>query len=285
MDADAAGTARELIKPNDRLTAFERLEIYNQQYWWRLLGNFRDDFPGLCAVLGETRCDRLAVEYLKACGSTSWNLRDLGQQLVPFIRAHPAWTAPQTQLAFEMASVEWARVVAFDGPAVAPIDAAALAQRAPDGLSLRLQPHITVLSLTFPVDELLRKLKESRADSGTASNAMSGARAPRRRRLSARALHEPIGLVVHRVDGSVYYKRIESEAFQLLTALQGGATLGDACELAFLGSRHTQQKAAALVQKWFATWTSFGWLCPARLSTFDAITHDGDSVPSQLSLP
>src|SRR5258708_5857365 len=27
-----------IIKPNDRLTSFERLQIYNQLYWWRLLG-------------------------------------------------------------------------------------------------------------------------------------------------------------------------------------------------------------------------------------------------------
>ena len=25
------------IKPNDRLTSFERLEIYNRQYWFRLV--------------------------------------------------------------------------------------------------------------------------------------------------------------------------------------------------------------------------------------------------------
>jgi hypothetical protein len=262
MQSDAAEIANALIKPNDRLTAFARLEIYNQQYWWRLLGNFRDDFPGLCAVLGEKRSDQLAIAYLAAHGSTSWNLRDLGQNLVPFIRAQPAHTAPQTQLAFEMASVEWARVVAFDGPALAAIDAASLAQAAPDPLRLRLQPHITLLQLTFPIDDVLRRLKTLRADSDTASNAISSARAPRRRRLSATRAPKPIHLVVHRLDCSVYYKRIEPEAFRLLTALQRGEPLGDACELAFFGaSPRAQKQAAKLVHKWFATWTRFGWLC------------------------
>lgn len=263
MRSDAAEIATALIKPNDRLTAFARLEIYNQQYWWRLLGNFRDDFPGLCAVLGEERADQLAVAYLTAHGSTSWNLRDLGQNLVPFIRAHPAHTAPHTQLAFEMASVEWARVIAFDGPALPSIDAASLAQSAPDALRLCLQPHITLLQLTFPIDDLLRRLKTSRTDSDTASNAMSGARAPRRRRLSARRARKPIHLVVHRLDCSVYYKRIEPQAFRLLTALQSGEPLGNACELAFFGAApRAQKQAATRVQKWFSTWTRFGWLCP-----------------------
>ena len=39
--------AARFIKPNDRLTSFERLEIYNRQYWFRLLSSMVEDFPGL----------------------------------------------------------------------------------------------------------------------------------------------------------------------------------------------------------------------------------------------
>ena len=46
--------ASQIIKPNDRLTSFERLEIYNRQYWFRILSGFAEDFPGLRAVLGRT---------------------------------------------------------------------------------------------------------------------------------------------------------------------------------------------------------------------------------------
>ena len=38
--------ATQIIKPNDRLTSFERLEIYNRQYWFRVLSAFAEDFPG-----------------------------------------------------------------------------------------------------------------------------------------------------------------------------------------------------------------------------------------------
>ena len=33
-----AEVAASFIAPNSRLTAFERLEIYNRQYWFRVLG-------------------------------------------------------------------------------------------------------------------------------------------------------------------------------------------------------------------------------------------------------
>ncbi len=76
--------AAQFIKPNDRLDSFDRLQIYNQQYWWRLLGNFAEDFRGLRAVLGERRFDKLAVAYLDDCGSQSWTLRNLGSRLEEF---------------------------------------------------------------------------------------------------------------------------------------------------------------------------------------------------------
>ena len=56
--------AAEFIKPNDRLTSFERLEIYNRQYWFRVLSSFGEDFPGLRAVLGDRRFDALAKAAL-----------------------------------------------------------------------------------------------------------------------------------------------------------------------------------------------------------------------------
>src|ERR1700678_2842102 len=51
MEDVAAG----FIKPNDRLTSFERLEIYNRQYWFRLKDCFYDDYPGLRTILGGSR--------------------------------------------------------------------------------------------------------------------------------------------------------------------------------------------------------------------------------------
>ena len=42
--------AAAFIKPNDRLSSFERLEIYNRQYWFRVLDCLYDDYPGLRAI-------------------------------------------------------------------------------------------------------------------------------------------------------------------------------------------------------------------------------------------
>ncbi len=73
--------ANEIIKPNDRLTSFERLEIYNRQYWFRILAALSDDFPGLRAIVGERRFEKLAVAYLLDCPSQSFTIRNLGSRL------------------------------------------------------------------------------------------------------------------------------------------------------------------------------------------------------------
>ena len=54
--------AGRFIKPNDRLTSFERLEIYNRQYWLRLFSSMIEDFPGLRSVLGGAELDTLLGE-------------------------------------------------------------------------------------------------------------------------------------------------------------------------------------------------------------------------------
>jgi hypothetical protein len=255
-----SATAKRIIKPNDRLTALERLQLYNQQYWWRLLGSFADDFPGLRAVLGERRFQRLAVAYLDTCGSTSWNLRDLGQHLASFLDRRSALTAPYTVLAREVARVEWAQVVAFDGPEKPRLDPQRIARTDPTKLRLGVQPYVTVLELRHPIDDLLRRRK--RAETATASNAAAAPTTQRRRRLTAEPLRTPIHLAVHRVDLSVYFKRLEPEAARLLTALRDGEPLATACETAFADSP-PRLDAAEKVQTWFATWMRLGWLCRA----------------------
>ena len=70
--------AESFIAPNSRLTAFERLEIYNRQYWFRVLGSLAEDFPGLRAVVGGRRFEALSIAYLKEHPSRSFTLRNLG---------------------------------------------------------------------------------------------------------------------------------------------------------------------------------------------------------------
>ena len=260
-----ANVAAKFIKPNDRLTSFDRLQIYNQQYWWRLLASFEEDYRGLRAAIGGRKFDRLAVAYIQAYGSQSWTMRNLGIHLEEYLRAHPDLTAPHTALAIDLARVEWARVIAFDGPEKPVIRPESLARIPADKLRLDLQPYITLLELAHPVDDLLLKLKETEIETGAFSNAVASDRTAsrRRQRISARPSPKPVHIAVHRHQLSVYYKRLDSEAYILLLALKDGKSLEEACGIAFAESKNLPEADAAKIQQWFATWMRLGWFAAA----------------------
>jgi len=259
MQSSNAAVAEQFIRPNDRLTAFERLQIYNQQYWWRLLGAIGEDFSGLRAVLGERKFEKLATAYLEKHGSTSWTLRNLGSKLVAFLEANPRLTHPRTALAIDVARVEWARVLAFDEPARKIIDPPKLARTPANRLRLGLQPYIVLLELSHPVDELMRKLK--RTEFSAVSNAVGASGHRKRSAVTVRRSRKPVYLAVHRLENSVYFKRHDREAHTLLLALRGGATLEAACETAFADSKESPEECAARIQEWFSRWAEFGWFC------------------------
>jgi len=106
--------AEAIIKPNDRLSSLERLEIYNRQYWFRIIGSLYDDFPGLEAILGENRFEKLSQAYLQDCPSRSHTLRDLGARLEGWLEQHPEHAGRHLSLALDMIRIEWANIEAFD---------------------------------------------------------------------------------------------------------------------------------------------------------------------------
>jgi hypothetical protein len=251
--------AEEFVKPNNRLTSVERLEIYARSYWFRVLDCLYDDYPGLRAVLGERRFMKLATAFLAQFPSASFTLRNLGSRLPEFIEKEPAFCGPHAALAADMARFEWAQVVAFDGPELPPLTQDDVLDGGPDRLRVALQPYVTVLECAYPVDEFVLALKKSGLR-GEASNAISSM--PRHKRAARPRLPRPgkTRVAVHRQDGMLYFKRLDPEAYAILTALRDGRTLAAACAGA-LRDADPAIDWAARVREWFQNWQSLGWFC------------------------
>jgi hypothetical protein len=249
------------IKPNNRLTSFERLEIYNRQYWFRLLSSMNEDFPGLCAVLGDRRFEAMSKAYLVDCPSRSFTLRNLGARLEAWLRKHPKWAASKQALAIDIARLEWADIEAFDGKAEPALRTEDLSAGDGAKLKLKLQPYVRLLDLKYPVDDLLLDVRKEDEDTDFASNAFQERH--KRKRVQAVAKLKPanIFLVVHRVDDSVYFRRIAREEFVILSGLRDGKSLGRAIDAAFRKSRVPPEKRAGMVQQWFLNWSALGWFC------------------------
>jgi len=250
--------AEELIRPNDRLSSFERLEIYNRQYWFRLYSSFEEDFPGLKAIIGNAKFEKLMRDYLTDCPSESFTLRNLGSRLEEWLIAHPDFVEPRRQLAMDMARLEWAHIEAFDSAEEELLDADDLAAIGDDS-RLRLQPHLRVLELHYPVDDLLIELRNESGSSDASSNNASATRKTKHVRRVAMLEPEEIFLAVHRHENSVYYKRLQREDYRLLRALLAGEPIGRAIDIAFEGSALPEVEHGEFLRDAFASWATMGW--------------------------
>ena len=252
--------AARYIKPNDRLTSFERLEIYNRQYWFRVLDSMAQDFPGLRAILGQRRFDGMCRAYLAECPSRSFTLRNLGARLETWLRRNPQWIRGKQSLALDMVRLEWADIEAFDGEAEPALHPEDLSGSSAPTLRLRVQPYVQLLALQYPVDDLAFEVRHH-DDTDFTSNVLTENRKSVKIQTIAALEPKQIFLVVHRIDLSVYFRRIEREEFLLLSVLRRGKTIARAIDLAFQRSSISEFDRGGYVRNCFQTWATLGWFC------------------------
>jgi hypothetical protein len=238
--APARGNVNGFIKPNARQTAIERLEIYRRSYWARVLDSLRDDFPGLCAVLGRRAFDRLSKAYLSELPSRSYTLRDLGSRVEVWLRDHPEFAGENILLALDMVRLEWAHIEAFDGETRKPIGPEDLLELSAE-MRFGLPPHLRLLELQYPVDDLRIRVQ---ASGGRVRPALLRSRASQ---------PAPISLAVHRVESTVFYRRLETDEMGVLSALRQGRTIGAAIA--------SMDGSPDILETWFTSWSQLGWLC------------------------
>jgi hypothetical protein len=260
-----AAVVGEFTAANDRLSALDRIEIYNRMYWFRVLDSVLDDCPGLHALLGPQRFWRLARAYLERHPSRTFTLRNLCRHLPRFIAAEPRLTTPRTVAARDLALFEWAQIVAFDSAALRPVALARLRAADPARLRLALQPCLTLLRLDHAVDDYLIAVKERDRALRTASSQTVIPQAAAAVPVAAswpRLRRERVHLAIHRHDNQIYSKRLGAAEFRLLRALAAGRTLSAACAAAFRASSLPLAEQVASVRGWFRLWSRLHWLCP-----------------------
>lgn len=255
--------AAAFIAPNSRLSSFERLEIYNRQYWFRILGSLVEDFPGLRSVVGARAFHALSVAYLSSHPSRSFTLRNLGSHLAEWLAAHPEFTGRRHHLAIDVARIEWAFVEAFDAAERAPLTLDQIATL-DAGSRLALQPHLQLIPLDYPADDLVLGLHKDEKRQTTEASIPDDeldtppAKLPKLRRRAT-------WLAAHRVDFAVYYLRLQREEFLTLTAIRRGLPLAEALEAGFVDSTLSLAQRPKRIGAWFARWAELGWICAPEL--------------------
>jgi Putative DNA-binding domain len=271
------GDLERLVRRSRRLTAEQRLEIYANAYYARLLECLRDTFPVLARVLGAEVFDSFGFDYLQRYPSRSYTLYRLAESFPRFLdetrpeqapaagaagAASPAWP----DFLIDLATLELAIAEVFDGPGaegeplLAPADL--LARRSGgDFAATRLTPVpcLRLLRFRYPVNAFYSAARAMRSRQPVESPEILDARAE----TAAADLPPPDPgeehVALSRTDYVVRRYPLTPFESVVLAALVAGATVGEAIERAAAASELPDDELAAQLDAAFRRWTAAGF--------------------------
>jgi hypothetical protein len=231
-----------IIEGDARASAVERLDVYANMYFFRILDVLHADYPKLRAVLGDDAFHNLATDYLAAHPSRHPSLRFVGAAMPRFLSDHAF--AQERRWLSDLAALEWARVDVFDRADTPPLAREAVAATPPeDFAAIRLAPiaAFEVVPATWAVELPWRAIetRDSDEDSDEATT-----EPPR-----AAPGH---ALVVWRRGVTVHHRAVEEPEAGALALLRAGTTFGALCTA--LAERASEEEAAQLAVGLLGTW-------------------------------
>lgn len=101
------------ISPQEQLgmTAADRLGVYNQQYWFRLISVFQEEYPLTLRFLGLDRFNALVMDHLSAHPSSSPLLQNLSDRWLTWLKDNGA-----DRDLLEVAQLDRIYIELFDAP-------------------------------------------------------------------------------------------------------------------------------------------------------------------------
>ena len=227
-----------VIEPSRDLSAAERIGIYAGMYFVRLREVLEEDFPALQALLGDDEATRWFEGYLVRHPSRHPNLNQLGGGLAAYLETE-AEGLPHRAFAVELARLERAIQEVFDAPRSEPLTSDDLLSVAPEAwgtLRLPLVPATHLLALSHPVNAWYQAFREE----------------------GPQAVPEPqdTWLLLYRRDYRVWRLPLTRGQYELLRALDEGATLAEALERA---AAHVDlSRLGEDLRAWFQDWSGLG---------------------------
>ena len=239
----------ETVIPRSRSWgSVERLSVYGNAYFSRLLECLGDEFSSVKHAVGDETFKLFGLDYLQRCPSASYTLGELGRRFPDHLRATrpadvpvPGWP----DFLIDLATVERTYSEVFDGPGPETLELLrpeALLRVPPDRMGdvvLLPVPSLRLLELSYPAHEFVSALRQERP--AVVPDAV------------------PTFLVVTRRDYVVRRLSVSRSEFVLLKAIITGKSLADAIGAAVGEFDGDFTTLAAALPQWFESWAAAGW--------------------------
>lgn len=247
------GELEAVVRRSRNLTAAERLSIYANAYYARLLECLGACFPVLKRALGDEVFDSFGFEYLQRYPSRSYTLDRLGENFARFLDetrpdretgGSPDWP----DFLIDLAMLEWTIAKVFDGPGVEGqplLTLEALQAFLPERFAeARLMPVVCLrlLASRYPVNAYFTAARQAR----------EGEEVP-----TPEPAAEQVAIL--RRDYVVRRYPLTAPQHALLQAIQAGSTVGEAIAAAAAASDLDDDALATALRSWFRFWSAEGF--------------------------
>lgn len=244
-------TIDNMILPSRQLTSQQRIEVYSNAYYARLLECMRDEYPAVVALLGEDIFDSFAFAYLQSYPSASYTLSNLGSKFYSLLidNCEPACVDASADadhrwfdFMLDLVLLERTYSEVFSGPGIEnseTLDADALSAVAPElvgSLCLTPAPCVRLLRLKSRAHEYaiaIRKLGTPNAELPKMVETC---------------------LVVTRINYVVRTIVVETDEFVLLQKLVDKVCLDNAIASVVEQSSLGVEQLAGKLGDWFKSW-------------------------------
>lgn len=242
-----------VVSRSAQLTSIERLQVYSNAYYARLIECLQEEFPTLTHTIGNDAFANFAIDYLNASPPHSYTLAMLGESFPSFLQD----TRPEkptgndtpdfADFLIDVALLERTYSEVFDGPGNETLDGESSRGLDADALSkltvdqcagARLIPasSLRMMTLRFPVHEYATSVRVGEHPAIPA---------PQQTRL-----------IISRHEYIVRRRAVSEDEFRLLETIIAGATIGEAIEDMMNGSEISMDQCAVQLGEWFGHWAT-----------------------------
>ncbi len=250
-----AANIEDVVEPSSRLGSAERLAVYGNAYFARLVECLGEEFPATRYALGEETFESFAFGYVNDSPSSSYSLGFLGERFAQYLIDTRPTDVPKPgwpDFLIDLATLERTYAEVFDGPGpenlatLQPEDLQSVPPELVNDVRFVPVPSLRLMEASFPVHEYVTAVRRDQS-------------------LEIPMPAETL-LVITRREYVVRRGTVSRAEFQLLRAIIDGNTLGAAIEIAAEAMPdETDEELASNLSKWFQHWASAGWFLRVEL--------------------
>lgn len=199
------------IVTSANFSVINRLSVYQNAYYLRLIEILQNDFTVLYEIMGESAFAALVHDYLNAFPSHHFSVRTVGKYLAKFLKNNSACDSCYS----EIAAFEWALNEALVAKDASYLTLEELAKIPPEEwgyMQFKLHPSVRVLQCCYNTMERWQSVNEGEGD------------------IDAIKLAEPCQILIWRHEKEPFYCALKKEQNYLMQSIRNGDNFGVLCE-------------------------------------------------------